>query len=51
MRPEDFSPGNRRGGHARENGRHSGFNEAGGFLPRKHSEIDVVRAIGAGRLQ
>ena len=42
MRPEDFSPGNRiRNGNVDSS--HQGFNEAGGFLPRK---LDVpMRAM------
>ena len=46
MRPEDFSPGNRRGTvvWSRHDAR---FNEAGGFLPRKQSRtrftLDVER--------
>ena len=35
MRPEDFSPGNASRRWSRR-GRSSRFNEAGGFLPRKH---------------
>ena len=35
MRPEDFSPGNISGTHTIQRYR-NGFNEAGGFLPRKH---------------
>ena len=35
MRPEDFSPGNQTQGAIAPAGK-GGFNEAGGFLPRKH---------------
>ena len=48
MRPEDFSPGNRRPSH-RARVRSRCFNEAGGFLPRKRARAARRTAAGVHR--
>ena len=42
MRPEDFSPGNVKSTRQVRLATHSGFNEAGGFLPRKRRHRRTV---------
>ena len=45
MRPEDFSPGNRSAPGYRGTGA-ARFNEAGGFLPRKHRAEAILERMG-----
>ena len=50
MRPGDFSPGNVVFGRFRQKVEES-FNEAGGFLPRKHPPEDLRVLVDAVALQ
>ena len=51
MRPGDFSPGNAIAGESRYDIGSQGFNEAGGFLPRKRPKLLSLVLIWLASLQ